>query len=195
MPIKNEPIRTAAPPARIAVISPCRSCKNKRLDYTNEGYWPCPRRRWEERTKTAVDLHTVPTYLLVPGNEDGTYRNPVYSEKHNMILVWTADLMQNSGVYEHGTGRLVTPHIMDPNFDSTYIKCNELPSLVMETEAGYYQGGAYKEKETVINFNVDPFQIPSSGEPLMIGGFVKRVDLAFQISFKTHDEDVVISGM
>lgn len=177
------------------VISPCSSCKNHRLSYTDEGYWPCPRKVWEERYKNRNDENAVPDYLIESGSKDNTYRNPVYAEKHKMALVWTANLAQNSGIYTPGRSALVTPDILDPNFDSTYIKCNDLPSLLMETEAAYYQGGAYKEGELAINFGIQPFQYLSSLQPVMIRGFVKRVDLMFQQGFQTLDDDVIISGM
>jgi hypothetical protein len=177
------------------VISPCSSCKNHRLSYTDEGYWPCPRKVWEERHKNRTDVNAVPDYLVETDSEDNTFRNPVYAEKLKMVLVWTANLAQNSGLYLPGQTALATPDILDPKFNSAYIKCNELPSLLMETEAAYYQAGAYKEGELAINFGVQPFQYHSSLQPTMVSGFVKRVDLMFQQGFQTLDDDVIVSGM
>jgi len=181
----------------VAVVSPCTSCKNHRLTYTDEGYWPCPRKVWAERARTETIENTVPDYLIEAGSTDdsGSLVNPVYAEDFNLILIWTADVAENCGLYVHGTDQVITPSILDPDFDSTYIKCSPLPSLPMETEASYYQNGAYKEGETVINFGIQPFQVPASDRPLLLAGFVKRLDVAFFTSYKTQDEDVIISGM
>lgn len=194
MPAKSELISPSNIP-EVAVISPCSSCKNNRVDYTPEGYWPCPRKVWENRLKTQVINDAVPVYLPTAGGKDGAYANPCYQEDKKLLLIWTASLVRNSGIYAHGTRDQVTTDILDPQFDTTYIKCNELPSLPMETEASYFNAGAYKQGETVIIFPVEPFQKLNSNEPYLINGFAKRVDLAFRKPFMTHDEDVIISGM
>lgn len=126
---------------------------------------------------------------------DGTLRNPVYWNEGHAILVWIALLEDNKGVYD-AKSNLVSPDLLNPAFDTTYIQCNALPVVPRDHEAAYFQAGGFAEGdmlEASISGN-QQMSASATGTPILIGGFGKKVQFVFNHPRTPVNKDLCPAG-
>lgn len=197
------------PRVHLAIVSPCSTCKNHREE--PEGNKPaCPRRALlklaRDREKDGKPLSPSFSPALLTGTEgtdqqgSDALANPVYSDDQHHILVWAAHLEDNMGVYEK-SGELVSPPLWSQgqmeDFNTEYLHCNNLPYVVRETEASYFQQGAYKEWDTLECLETRSPQLLGSApgtvtdfDPIKVEGFAKKVNLAFGFPRQPVEQDL-----
>jgi hypothetical protein len=191
-----------------AILSPCSTCKNKR-DEPKDGKPACPRLVWQKYVKDLKDKgRDVPAALspaLLKGTEgtdqesSDALRNPVYSDDSHHILLWAAALADNKGVYNQ-QGDLLSPHILDPEFDTDFIQCRSLPYAVQDYEASYFMKGAYRENDTLEITEENRNQMSlSTGEvadfdPIRVAGTAQKVDFPFRFNRKPVAKDLAPRG-
>jgi hypothetical protein len=130
------------------IVSPCSCCLNQLDNDMQPGRAACPRRvlsnQIAQLQAAGQDTSNV-DYLTISGTDDDhQYINPVYWDEGNSTLIWVALLRDNQGAFDKD-GNQITPQLLDPSFDSTYINCHGLPFLPRETEASQRQNGALQE--------------------------------------------------
>lgn len=193
------------PQAHLSVVSPCSSCKNQ-LAENADGKPACPRRRIAQRKKDleaqGADTSSL-EHLVVTGTDSDALANPVYldGDKGGAILVWIATLKDNPGVHDNG-GNLLTPHILHPDFDTSFIQCRPLPIVPREQEAAYFHKGAWSEGDmldaTIIsNQQLDVVPAQSASDdfmPILIDGFGSKVNFTFFFPRTPVDKDLAPSG-
>jgi hypothetical protein len=188
------------PRAGLAVVSPCSQCSNQRSE-PKDGKPACPRRAWK---KYIGDLQTNGGVLgpgldlvQITGTSGDALANPVYSDDQHVILVWAAHLRDNMGVLDE-QGNVVTPQILDPGFNTDFIKCNPNPYVVRDTEANYFLRGAYREFDTLEAVSVqNQHQAPGndgSFAPLPIEGYAQRVDFVYRFNRQKVEMDLTPRG-
>jgi hypothetical protein len=190
------PSSGTANPLRLALVSPCSTCKNQLTAAGPNGQPTCPRRVLQAggATTTATD-HLVLYGTEGTANEgDGSYRNPVYWTDGHAILVWIALLGDNGGVYD-GAGNPVTPGILDPGFDTSHIQCRPLPIVPRDSEAAYFQHGALAENDQLeVSLTSSQQQAMDTGAPVLIDGFGKKVSFVFNHPRTPVNKDLCPAG-
>jgi hypothetical protein len=195
----------ATPQNHLAVVSPCSSCKNQ-LAENSAGKPACPRRLIAQRKKDMESQGTDTTalqHLVETGTSDESLANPVYLDGENAgsILVWIATIKDNSGVRDKD-GTILSPHILHPDFDTTFIQCRPLPIVPRDHEAAFFQKGAWAEGDTLdasIISNQQLSTIPDISStddfmPVLIDGFGSKVNFAFRFPRKHVNKDLAPSG-
>lgn len=193
------------PLSHLAIVSPCSSCKNQLAENAN-GRPACPRRRAVQRKADleARGLDTSSTdHLVLTGTDGNDLANPVYvdTEESGAILVWVATLKDNPGVRD-GQGNLLTPHILNPSFDTQYINCRPLPVVPRDNEAAFFQKGAWAEGDTLEVTIISNQQLNDSPDsdsvddfqPVLIDGFASKVNFVFRVPRKPVNKDLAPAG-
>lgn len=192
-----------------AIVSPCSSCKNK-LDRPDNGKPACPRLMWkrmaDDMQQRGQDIPEALGPALLTGTEgtdqEGTSAllNPVYSDDNHHILVWAAALKDNSGQYDQD-GNLISPTILDPAFDTTYIQCKSLPFSVGCTEAEYFMNGAYREGDLLqISMEWEGNQLSTADgqvtdfDPVKVAGCARKIDFPYHFNRQPVQQDLVPRG-
>lgn len=190
------------PGGQMGIVSPCSTCKNQlAVSDPNKQTPMCPRRYWIDLAKSAQaqtsdnPIPTPPLYLTRSGTDDPqTLSNPVYSQQDSSVLIWVALVENNQGVQDE-SGNELTPDLLDPGFDTTYINCSLLPYIPCESQAQMYQSGAYKESQRLFVTPIENYQVPfGSDQTVQVSGFVRRVNFALNFSFLTPEDDTLTDG-
>ena len=202
---------TSLNPIQLASVSPCSRCTNQ-LSEPKDGHPSCPRRQMQVRKADLVAKgastqhldHLVLTgreaalqnvkNILTPGNND--LRNPVYWNEGGAILIWIATLADNGGI-PGANGTLVTPNLLDPTFDRSYIQCHPVPVVPAVPEATYFSNGAFNEGDQLeVRFSANQ-QVNLQSEThdsVLIDGFAQKVNFAFFVPRAALKKDTVPSG-
>ena len=185
-----------------AVISPCSTCTNYNTD-ASTGLPLCPRRFWLEQKKAADaggNCATPPDYLLESGTEQqDQYSNPVYSQNTSSVIVWVAALFENLQTLQ-SDGSPLTGSILDPGFDTKYIRCRDLPVHPDESWAGMIHRGTWKEMDQLIVHPMSTENQQQSGvlndspSDLQFGGVARKTNFAFNFNLVSPTSDRICSG-
>lgn len=188
------------------IVSPCSTCANKRLSPDpNTGLSGCPRRAAQnlQSQLQSAGLTTIQVDpLALTGNEDTSDSsstslvNPVYSSQLNSVLVWVATLSDNSPTYD-SSGNVINPDLLDPSFDTKYIRCREKPVSPADNEAVYRSKGAWAEGDQLhINIVNSQQIIPqdTKGTPVLLNGFANKVNFSYSAPRTSQDRDYSVSG-
>jgi hypothetical protein len=108
-----------------------------------------------------------------------------------------ATLADNGGVRDVN-GQPVTPHVLDPAFDTTYIQCHPLPVVPAIDEATYFSNGAFTEGQQLevrFSANQQMDAQSDSSETVLIDGFAQRVHFAFSVPRQAVTKDSVPVGV
>ena len=192
---------------QFGIVSPCSTCSNKRaVPDTVNGLPACPRLEAQAAKSeyTAIGLSTIQfDPLALTGNEDAdpptnstSLVNPVYSTALNSILVWVATVKDNATIYD-SDGNLVNPDLLDPDFDTNYIRCKEKPITPADHESVYRQKGAWNENDQLnITFSGTQQTIPGtdSSTLVLLNGFANKVNFAYSSPRIPADRDYGVSG-
>ena len=190
------PSSGSANPIHLALVSPCSTCKNQLTAPGPNGQPACPRRVLQAQSATT----SIADHLVLFGTEgtanagDGSYRNPVYWDDGHAILVWTALLEDNGGVYD-ASGNQIAPGILDPSFDTGHIQCRPLPIVPQDSEAAYFQQGALAENDQLeVALTANQQQATDTGAPVLIDGFGKKVCFVFNHPRTPVSKDLCPAG-
>lgn len=198
---------TDMPRSNMGVVSPCSTCKNKRAE-VEDGKPACPRLRLikyaQDRAGAGQPLPQAFAPALLTGTEgtdqEGTnsLRNPVYSDDQGHILVWAALLRDNTGVFDE-KGNVIVKPLAPPlpgDFNTDYIQCSSLPFVVRNTEAEYFQLGAYQEWDALECVSVaHQLDTQVEGEEtkfdqVQVEGFARKVNFAYTFPRLPVDQDL-----
>jgi hypothetical protein len=190
-------------PIHLAVVSPCSACKNQAA-LAVDGKPACPRRAAQSELQSAqaagVDTSAI-QHLALFGTEgtaqegNGSLLNPVYSSDLHAILVWVALLIDNGPLTDR-SGNQISPNILDPSFDTSYIQCRSIPVTPRDNEAAYFQKGAFAEMDQ-LEVSLSAFQqmtADSQAKPLLIGGTTQKMNFIFNHPRTPVNKDLCPSG-
>jgi hypothetical protein len=184
----------------LAVVSPCSQCVNQRAE-SKDGKPACPRRAWKKYIGDLVanggEVDPGLNLVQITGTSGDALTNPVYSDDQHVILVWAAHLQDNMGEFD-SAGNLLTPQILDPGFNTDYIRCNPKPYVIRDTEANYFLRGAYREFDTLETVSMQNQHLVPGNEgqfvPLPVEGHAQRVDLAYRFGRRRLEMDLTPRG-
>ncbi len=186
----------------MAIVSPCSQCQNFQSDPT-KGFPMCPRRYWMEQAEQAAEIEGLPkppAYLTETGTDsDDQLANPVHSGSNQITSVWVAAVEDNRRIL-NGDGTVATGSLLDPGFDTRYIRCRLTPAVPAMHQAGYWASGAMKELDqlvvTALNSFQETFELgQASGSPVLIQGFAQKVNFAFSFTQTTPSMDRLANGV
>ena len=168
----------------LAVVSPCSQCSNKRSSPDPiSGAPACPRLLWAayaaELAAASQDISALAPLLLTGNSSNTQLSNPIYSDDQDATLVWIATLKDNSGVYDED-GNVVTTQILDPDFDTTYIRCQTYPFTPGVSKTTYRANGSFREMDNLearILYNHQLADI--TNDPVVIAGTASKIQFGF----------------
>jgi len=164
----------------------------------------CPRRLLLEQ-KAAVDAgancEAPPDYVLESGTDQpDRYTNPVYSQNNNSVIIWVAALFENQQTLQ-SDGTILNGSILDPGFNTKYIRCRDLPVHPDESWAGMIHRGTWKEMDQLvvqpmITSNQQASSVMDSSPPdLRYAGTARKVNFAFGFNLVSPKSDRICSGI
>lgn len=189
-----------------AIVSPCSTCNNQLSSPDPTLNLPaCPRRRvaalQQSLDSSNLDSSQLDPLVLTGSEDTGGVGliNPVYSDAIHSVLVWYATLNENMGQWD-ASGNVISPNILDPSFDTKYIRCNQYPTTPSDPESTYYAKGAWQENDQIhvveTSFQQeDPASTDIAGSsPVLINSFATKVQFAYNRPRTPVGKDFSVSG-
>jgi hypothetical protein len=193
--------------SKLAIVSPCSTCKNQRSEPDANGLAACPRRFWQNQAKIVAarqnsnDVTSHFPVLIATGKErygdtsGGALINPVYWDQGNCIAVWVAKLEDNQAIVSD-TGRITNTDILSDSFDTTYTNCSLYPYTPEGNENEYFQKGSLKEGERIMVTDTSQQQLFSDNLlAVPIGGTVKRANFFYKVPRTPVDDHQSPEGL
>lgn len=202
--ISNQGQQTnSAAQKELAIVSPCSTCQNYIQSSSSDPYRsPCPRRMWINQNQQNPDNPGVvdPVLYLTGTTDANTLDNPVVDESTGNYLVWVAAVEDNLGILDTN-GNVLTPSILDPNFNNLYIVCRSYP-YVSEHHHDVLRGlGAFQQSDHVI---AEAHRVPGMTTPITnlqiqyqptpVAGTVAKTSFAYLFDTTNPDDHAIVSG-
>lgn len=189
----------------LAIVSPCSHCQNfTQSDTTGSDPFrsACPRRMWISQQQQDPDnTNTVDPVLFLSGTTDSnTLANPVVDQTTGNYLVWVAAVEDNPGILD-GDGNVITPGILDPNFNNLYIKCRLFPYVSEHHHDILRSLGPFQENDTVVaeQHRIPPMTTPFTNNQVQytetpIAGTVSKTSFAYRFNVLNPNDHALVSG-
>lgn len=124
--------------------------------------------------------------------------NPVYDTGSKSILVWIATVKDNPPRVDASTGKVVSPGLLDQDFSSDWIVCRQFPVAPRDTEAQYFQKGAFMEGDQVEVLFVPQQQVVSDSEgnskAINVAGTATKVNFHTLFPRLPVEQDLAVPG-
>lgn len=196
----------SAPQSYQGIVSPCSVCKNQRVAQTDDGRSGCPRRAAaslkRQMDDQGVDSNSLDLVVLTGLNgqsDDGSQplANPVYDTSSNSILVWVATVKDNPPRVDDN-GIVATPGLLDPSFSTDWIVCRPFPVAPRDSEAQYFQKGAFMEGDQLEILLAPQQQIVTDADgdsqALNVSGTAQKVNFHSLFPRIPVEQDLCVPG-
>jgi|SRR5665213_2025747 len=186
----------------LAIVSPCSSCQNfTQSPSVSDPYrTTCPRRMWinqqDPNDPTAVD----PVLYLSGTTDPNILDNPVVDQSTGNYLVWVASVEDNAGIMD-GSGNIITPGILDPNFNNLYIRCRRNPYVSEHHHDILRSLGALQQNDHVI---AEQHRVPAMTTPITntqsayqitpVAGTVAKTSFAYSFNTTNPNDHALVGG-
>ena len=188
-------ITSNLPKRQLAIVSPCSTCRNfTAAQDENDKFRPtCPRRFWIDTVEQMGDENSYPDYLSESGTDDlHKLINPVHSEANATIFTWVAIQENNRGVVDESGSQLAVGILhpdFDPEKDSKYLQCEQLPYVPEDHQASLFQQGVLHEMDQVYVESFHSEQLDPAGESVWSAGTLKKASFPFNFSLLSARRD------
>jgi hypothetical protein len=195
----------STPQSYLGIVSPCSTCINQRSLPSADGRPACPR-RFEASLKQQIDANgmdsSTSNLVTLASNgvvDDGTkpLTNPVYDNADNAILIWVAAFKDNAPKVD-STGQLLSPDILDPNFSTDWIVCQNTPVVPQDSEAQYFQKGCMMQGDQIqITISTSQQIMSQAGtDPisLQVSGTAKKINAYSLFPRLPVTKDLAVAG-
>lgn len=197
----------SAPQSFQGIVSPCSVCKNQRIAQTDDGRPGCPRRAAaslkQELDSQGTDSSSLDLVVLTGVNSQSDtgsspLSNPVYDTASNSILIWVATVKDNPPKVDPVSGSMVSPGLIDPSFSTDYIVCRPFPVAPRDSEAQYFQKGAFMQGDQLEILLVPQQQITTSADgdsqAINVSGTAHKVNFHSLFPRIPVDQDLCVPG-
>lgn len=197
----------SAPQSFQGIVSPCSVCKNQRIAQTEDGRPGCPRRSAlslkQELDAKGADSSSLDLIVLtgINGQKDtggSPLANPVYDTASRSILVWVATVKDNPPRVDAETEVMVSPGLTDPAFSTDWIVCRPFPVTPRDSEAQYFQKGAFMEGDQLEILFVPQQQITTdldgNSQAVNVTGTAQKVNFHSLFPRVPVDQDLCVPG-
>jgi hypothetical protein len=189
----------------LAIVSPCSSCQNfqqAQSASTDPYRTSCPRRMWITQNQNNPDNPGVvdPVLYLSGTTDPNTLDNPVVDESSGNYLIWVAVVEDNLGIQD-SNGNVVTPGILDPNFNNLYIRCRLNPYVSEHHHDILRSLGPFQQNDHVI---AEEHRVPSLTTSISntnveydvtpVAGTVAKTSFAYFFNTVNPDDHALVGG-
>lgn len=189
----------------LAVVSPCSNCQNFTQSSTTSSdpfRSACPRRIWINQFQQNPDDSTVvdPVLYLSGTPDSNTLVNPVIDQTTANYLIWVAAVEDNPGIVD-GNGNVVTPGILDSNFNNLYIRCRLFPYVSEQHHDSLRSLGSFQEMDHVM---AEQHRVPAMTTPFTnnqiqysetpVAGTVSKTSFAYRFDTLNPDDHALVGG-